>query len=969
MGIVQDKQHNNSRVPRWLHRWTTLLHVVALILMLAVITTDLLLLIFHNIKDALWFSDLLLVLTIIGITFSIAQLLYLRSLSNGSAAQLAPVNLRFSTEAPIVSHLPFNESPHVPMLTKEKISYRSIEGTIPPTDSRTVVQREKLVRELYRRLTKADTTAIVLTGMAGVGKSTLAALIYRFVKRQHLGSSYFTAKPLWFTIDTDTTMAELAGNIFQALGKPTPDFRSMTPHSQAAAFFKLLNTTERPRLIVLDQFENILDWQSGDIIVDPAIRIWLAAINSEKCKCRILLTSRNFPQQIQPLTFIQEYSVRGLEINEGIELLRKLGVQGTDEALYKAVQYCGGHGLALTLLASLIKNQQLDLDDLFRERTESRLWMGDIATNLLNYIYKRELNEEEHKLLLAFSIYREPVTLEAARAVVDLTTEISETQIHAVLKMLVAQHLLQSSGRGRYHLHAVVVGYIQKHFVENDEPANQQALREAHTRAAHYYRQQAANKCPPRERRQGISDVHELIESIWQFCQAEQWQEAYDLLEQEEIFADLKRWGGNTILLELYEMFLPPVKWHPRPSQAIRFLTNLGRVYRTLGQRNLARVYLEQALDICEKEEDRWVKGMVLSFLGRVYADLGQKKTALRYLTQALEIREETEDREGEGWTLDILGEIYDDLGQMEYAINYSERALRLREEIGDRRGIGRTLITLAHVYDNLGQMQQAHTYLEQALLIWKEVKDRTGEALTLTRLGLLYTGMGKKDEALKFFEQALSIEREIGDRGGEARTLNHLGNLHSAAGEKEQAVLLLEQALGISRDVGDYWWEGRILANLGIAYYEQQQRDRALDYLEKGLAISINSDDQRGEAWAKYNLGRVYVDLGEKEKSLIYFEEAWRLHKKMGSRRREGRIMYTTGQLYFKWQRYDAALASLVLARDIYREIGSPEVFKSDEQIGKLREEVGEEGFSLLLAKVEPRAHQIVEQAFHEVL
>src|SRR6266516_6683412 len=973
METAQDGQPGNSQVPKRVHRWTLLLRSSMLIMILSVVTMDLLLLYFHNIIDTSWFSGFLLALTIIGGAFSIAQLFYLWSFSNSFIGhQLPPVAPSLSTESesPMTSPLPSTDEPVLsPMPPVVKTTYRSIAGVVPLTDPRTIVPREKVVRDIYRRLIRSDTTAIVLTGMAGVGESTLAALVYHYVGRQHSGSSFFVAKPFWLTIDTDVTMTELAGNIFEALGKPMPDCSSMTAHSQAVALFKLINTADRPGLIVLDEFENLLDWRSGDVIADPAIRNWLTALNSEKCKCRVLFTSRSWPQQIHPPTYIQEYRLGGLESNEGIELLRKQGVQGTEEGLHEAVKYCGGHPFALALLASLVKNHQLSLDALFKDRTDTQLWVGDIASNLLNYIYKRELNEEEHKLLLAFSVYREPVSLEAVRAIGEFTTKVSKAQIQAILKMLVAQHLLQSSGGGRYHLHPIVANYIQRHFVEDDEQANQQALREAHARAAHYYRQQAASKCPPPERRQDISDVHVLIEAIWQYCYAEQWQEAYDLMEREAIFTDLKRWGENTILLELYEMLLPLEKWQPKASQAIRVLTNLGRVYRTRGQRNQARVCLERALEICEKEEDRWVKGMVLSFLGRVYADLGQKKTALKYLTQALDIRKEIDDFEGASWTLDTLGEIYDDLGQMELAREFSERALKLREEVGDRRGIGRTLITLGRVYDNLGQTQQARRYLEQALLIWKEVKDRTGEALTLNRLGLLYAGLRKKDQALKYYDQALSIEREIGDRGGEARTLNHLGNLYSGLGESERALHCLEQALSLSQDIGDSWLEGRILTNLGMVYYERQEQELALEYLEKALTISINAGDQRGEAWTKYNLGQVYVDLGERQRALKYFEEAWHIYRRVGNRRREGGILYNIGLLYFKWQGYEVALASLLLARNIFRELESPDVFETENYIGKLHEQVGEERFTTLLAQVEPQAQQIVEQALHEAV
>ena len=101
--------------------------------------------------------------------------------------------------------------------TLGKTTHRSIIGLPPLTDPRTIQQREQVVREVYGKLVQPDITAITLTGMGGVGKSTLAALIYRYVeelRRTH--NSPFLAETLWFTIDPAVTFAELAGNLFEA---------------------------------------------------------------------------------------------------------------------------------------------------------------------------------------------------------------------------------------------------------------------------------------------------------------------------------------------------------------------------------------------------------------------------------------------------------------------------------------------------------------------------------------------------------------------------------------------------------------------------------------------------------------------------------------------------------------------------------------------------------------------------------
>ena len=84
--------------------------------------------------------------------------------------------------------------------------------------------------------------------------------------------------------------------------------------------------------------------------------------------------------------------------------------------------------------------------------------------------------------------------------------------------------------------------------------------------------------------RKRISDVYPFIEAVWHLCQAAQWQAAYDTLEQEHLFNDLNRWGGNAILLEIYQLLEPSDEWHPQPAQEAYIYVCLGRVYDASGQ-------------------------------------------------------------------------------------------------------------------------------------------------------------------------------------------------------------------------------------------------------------------------------------------------------------------------------------------------------------------------------------------------
>jgi tetratricopeptide (TPR) repeat protein len=630
---------------------------------------------------------------------------------------------------------------------------------------------------------------------------------------------------------------------------------------------------------------------------------------------------------------MQEYHVKGLEVAEGIELLQKLKVEGAEQELSTAVEHCAGHAFALTLLALLLRKRNLRLSAFFRDSTYTQVWTGNVARNLLDSIYSLQLDEMQRKLLLAFSVYREPVPLDAALTITDGTSDFSRAQVQYALDGLLAQHLLQASGDGRYQLHAIVSDYARHHFDTRNEQANQQAVRVAHARAVQYYQQRAALECPSQQQRRQVSDVQPLIEAVWQLCQAEQWREAYELMRQEAIFVDLERWGGYAILLDLYQLLPPPDKWRLEPSQAAHLYNHWGEAYRSLGRREQARERFECALHISQTEGERKEEGWALNNLGRVEAALENKERGLKYYEQALVIFKEEKDLAGESTALTNLGWVYYDLDMLQRAQECYEQALSIRREERDRLGEAASLNSLGRVYANLGQPERARTYHEQALHICREIGYRSGEGWTLNNLGRVYSALGDKQQALDYLQRALTIRREIGSRSGEASTLTNLGRVYLDLGEKEQAKECLELALPIRREVGD----------------------------------------RSGEAKTLINLGKVYTNLGKKESVLLYYRQALSICRELGQNKKEASVLNKIGLLSVEQRRYDLALACFLLSRDLLTTLQFSNVDEKNHDnvalsyIDDLHEKIGDEQFSLLLAKVEPQAHQIVEQVFQE--
>jgi tetratricopeptide (TPR) repeat protein len=132
-------------------------------------------------------------------------------------------------------------------------------------------------------------------------------------------------------------------------------------------------------------------------------------------------------------------------------------------------------------------------------------------------------------------------------------------------------------------------------------------------------------------------------------------------------------------------------------------------------------------------------------------------------------------------------------------------------------------------------------------------------------------------------------------------------------------------------------------------------------------LSIRLEIGDRGGEGKTLNNLGKFYADLGKKEEALTYYKQALSIRLEIGDRGGEGITLQNIGTLSVEQHHYDVALASFLLARNIFEEMQSPHRDEVQNWIDNLSEKIGEKQFAMLLAEVEPRPYQIVEGALQE--
>ena len=120
------------------------------------------------------------------------------------------------------------------------------------------------------------------------------------------------------------------------------------------------------------------------------------------------------------------------------------------------------------------------------------------------------------------------------------------------------------------------------------------------------------------------------------------------------------------------------------------------------------------------------------------------------------------------------------------------------------------------------GDYDTAHNLYQQALAIFEELGNRAGMATTYHQLGVLAQARGDYDTAHNLYEQSLRIEEELGNRAGMATTYGQLGVLAQARGDYDTAHTYYQRALTIFEELGDRVNIAKVRRNLGILAKDQ---------------------------------------------------------------------------------------------------------------------------------------------------
>ncbi len=183
--------------------------------------------------------------------------------------------------------------------------------------------------------------------------------------------------------------------------------------------------------------------------------------------------------------------------------------------------------------------------------------------------------------------------------------------------------------------------------------------------------------------------------------------------------------------------------------------------------------------------------------LGILYFSLAEYEMAMKHLNQSLTIRQEIGDKAGEGTALNNVSQIYVARGDYDKALELLQKSLTIRQEIGDKAGEGTALNNIASIYHARGDYDKALELLQKSLTIGQEIGDKAGVSVTLFNIGLIYLENEELNQAISKWLDSYLLSKEIGYR----EALNELDNLAKALGSDEGLEMWEKLAIMLNRE------------------------------------------------------------------------------------------------------------------------------------------------------------------------
>jgi len=675
-------------------------------------------------------------------------------------------------------------SPAQPVPAAGRSPVRGAPAQLPPdtADFTGRDEQAKLLREVlttYRAGGRPGAVAIaVVTGMGGIGKTTLAVHAAHHVHHQFPDGQLFAS--LRGTTPLPVEPATLLARFLRQLGVDPADL-PVSSEERGALYRSLL--AERRMLIVLDDAHDAAQ-------VRPLI--------PGTSGCAVLVTMR---YRVSGLAGATHLHLQPLRRQDASTLLGRIAGAGRVAAEPRAASTilaaCGDLPLAIRLAGARLASRPAwkvrdladRLDEARRQLDELRFADQDVRASF--EVSYASLSTRESALAPAARAFcllalwtGQDIGLPAAASL--LGEDIREAE--SILEHLVDMHLMESFQPGRYSMHELLRAFATERAErELDGPARTAAITRLITWYALAANAMDAMVAPKRNRIDvpavpGVAptpDLRSLADAVkWGESEHSNLLSASRLsrsssLQQLAWQLPTALWGFFRLqrhvrsMVDTQEIALASTLESKNEATEAMVHNNLATALIMAGRYEDAIRHLEASVTIRTSLGDGAGAAGALNNLGIASMEAGLPDKAIGYLLRSLAYRQANGQTGQQADIHSNLGNIYLLLGRFTESITHCESAERLYEREAEAgEGRAEALFTLSRAHHRTGDLGNARRRTEEAVAAYRDIYDQHGTAAGLRQLGTIFHEDGNLAQAHEAWLESASILRQLNDPG-----------------------------------------------------------------------------------------------------------------------------------------------------------------------------------------------------------
>jgi tetratricopeptide (TPR) repeat protein len=568
---------------------------------------------------------------------------------------------------------------------------------------------------------------VVVHGIAGIGKTTLAAKVLEILQCEY--------NIFWYRFHEWDTLRNILGSISKYLLKfNKPKLKQYLDSNQNIDVNEIGELLENDfqdmtSVFLLDDFHKI----NGQLIgLFTLIREILERKTSENIT--FLIFSRSFVpfydrRDVLVKKLIFELELTGLNESESKELLKFRDIKIDNfKQLYKLTQ---GHPLSLELLDPSVELQ---------EQKNIKLYLEEEVLNRLSL--------QEKSLLKIASVFRYPVPAEGffiyEKAQINRET----------LSILTRKALIKDSREG-FEVHDLIRDFFYSYLTTKERTL-------FHGLVGKFYLDQLKI----------INDIlKRKIPSVFKIKILDR-----SYKGREKISSDY----NIEHLIEKRSRGILETQYHFLKSEDFNRAVEVALI---LGHELLNLTYVEEQLTNLDEIERNLKSEEYQMDLKILKADslavLGNFNESQRLYQQSVEIADKENNKTKLSELYVKLGYIKEKLNEFDSAIQYLNKSLDISETIGDAKRISDAYGSLGDVYWKMTQYDKSNEYYNKCLQSAEAITDLPGKAKTFLSLGIQSAKHGQLEESLKYYERCLDIL----DKGKELNGISY-SNLYENLGD-----------------------------------------------------------------------------------------------------------------------------------------------------------------------------------------